>query len=145
MATEIVNKLNDLLSDYQIFYQNLRGFHWNIKGKHFFELHVKFEELYNDAAMKVDEVAERVLTLEATPLHTFKEYLETASLLPVFNVSSGEACVENIVDNISHLVAKEKELINLAEEANDSATADQMAAYVEEQEKVLWMYKSWLG
>ncbi len=145
MKTEIVNKLNDLLSDYQIFYQNLRGFHWNIKGQHFFELHVKFEELYNDAAMKVDEVAERVLTLEATPLHTFKDYLKTASLQPISHVSKGEECVQHIVDNISHLVTKEKGLKNLAEEADDSATADQMAAYIEEQEKVLWMYKSWLG
>ena len=50
-------QLNDLLSNYQMFYMNLRGFHWNIKGKKFFELHLKFEELYNDALIKVDEIA----------------------------------------------------------------------------------------
>jgi starvation-inducible DNA-binding protein len=57
-----------------LYYQNLRGIHWNIKGRAFFDLHVKFEELYNDANMKVDEIAERILTLGETPLHTFDDY-----------------------------------------------------------------------
>lgn len=58
-SKELVNHLNDLLANYQIFYQNLRGFHWNVKGSNFFELHAKFEEYYNDAIEKVDEIAER--------------------------------------------------------------------------------------
>jgi starvation-inducible DNA-binding protein len=69
-ATELSQKLNQLLADYQLFYQNLRGLHWNIKGKEFFELHLKFEEYYNDAVVKVDEIAERILTLGGEPLHT---------------------------------------------------------------------------
>ena len=72
-AKELVIKLNDLLANYQLFYQNLRGLHWNIKGKEFFELHLKFEELYNDAVIKIDEIAERILTLEGEPLHTFSD------------------------------------------------------------------------
>jgi starvation-inducible DNA-binding protein len=74
-TTEIASELNVLLANYQIYYQNLRGFHWNIQGRDFFELHVKFEELYNDGAIKIDEVAERILTIEATPLHSFTDYL----------------------------------------------------------------------
>ena len=74
-ATEIANTLNELLASFQTYYQNLRGIHWNIKGKRFFELHAKFEELYNDANIKVDEIAERVLTLGHVPLHTFEDYL----------------------------------------------------------------------
>jgi starvation-inducible DNA-binding protein len=72
----IVTELNNLLSNHQVYYQNLRGIHWNIRGKRFFDLHVKFEELYNDAQLKVDMVAERVLTLGGTPLHTFEDYIK---------------------------------------------------------------------
>ncbi|MCZ2337827.1 MAG: DNA starvation/stationary phase protection protein, partial [Chitinophagales bacterium] len=68
-AGKLAAQLNELLADYMIFYQNTRGLHWNIKGDKFFELHVKFEELYNNIFLKIDEVAERVLTLGYTPLH----------------------------------------------------------------------------
>jgi starvation-inducible DNA-binding protein len=54
--------LNELLSNFQVYYQSLRGLHWNIKGKSFFELHLKFEELYTDAQEKIDMIAERILT-----------------------------------------------------------------------------------
>lgn len=70
------NKLNDLLSNYQLFYINTRGFHWNITGEKFFELHLKFEELYNDALLKVDDIADRIRTLDFTPLHSFSDYLK---------------------------------------------------------------------
>ena len=66
-TTKIAEELNHLLANFQIYYQNLRGIHWNIKGKRFFDLHVKFEELYNDANMKVDALAERVLTSRILP------------------------------------------------------------------------------
>ena len=59
---------------------NTRGFHWNITGEKFFELHAKFEELYNDLLTKVDEVAERILTLGYTPLHTFTDYISIAAI-----------------------------------------------------------------
>lgn len=140
----IIDKLNELLADYQIFYQNLRGFHWNIQGKRFFELHVKFEELYNDAAMKVDEVAERILTVSGTPLHSFEDYLNVATIQPVKNVHDDETSVKTIVSNLEALVALEKEIKGIAGDADDGGTEDQMSAFVEEQEKTLWMYRAWL-
>ena len=70
-TADLVIELNGLLANFQVYYQSLRGLHWNIKGKNFFELHVKFEEFYTDAQEKVDLVAERILTLEGIPLHTF--------------------------------------------------------------------------
>ena len=79
-ALVLNNRLNELLADYQLFYQNLRGLHWNIKGREFFELHVKFEEYYDDAVLKVDEIAERILTLEGEPLHTFTDYLQISKI-----------------------------------------------------------------
>jgi len=143
--SSIVNQLNQLLSDYQIYYQNLRGFHWNIKGRDFFELHVKFEELYTDTAVKIDEVAERILTLGETPLHSFADYTANAKISPVKDTSDGEASVKVIVENLGYLVSLQKDIRIEAEKTNDQATADQLATYVEEQEKTLWMYNSWLG
>ena len=85
-SKKVAENLNDLLSNYQLFYMNLRGFHWNIKGKKFFELHLKFEELYNDALIKVDEIAERILTLSETPFHSFKKYLDTTEIKAAENI-----------------------------------------------------------
>ena len=82
-AQIVAAELNILLANFQMYYQNLRGLHWNIRGRRFFDLHIKFEELYNDLVIKVDEIAERILTLEATPLHTFTEYLKI--FLIIFN------------------------------------------------------------
>ncbi len=141
---EIANELNSLLANYQIYYQNLRGFHWNIQGRDFFELHLKFEELYNDAAVKIDEVAERILTIEHTPLHSFADYLERASLTAVKDVHDGETAVRTVVDNLSAIVEQQKNIRKFAEDAEDGATADMMATFIEEQEKTLWMYKAWL-
>ena len=142
--TEIAGELNVLLANYQIYYQNLRGFHWNIQGRDFFELHVKFEELYNDGAIKIDEVAERILTIEATPLHSFADYLETANLKAETGVHNGETAVRAIVDNLSAIVSQQKNIRKFAEDNEDGATADMMATFIEEQEKTLWMFKSWL-
>ncbi len=140
----IADGLNKLLANYQLYYQNLRGFHWNIQGKYFFELHIKFEELYNDSAIKIDEVAERLLTIGHTPIHTFQDYLDTASIAPAKGVHGGEQAVKTIVANLTALVNQQKELRTQAEESGDAATGDMLATFVEEQEKTLWMYNAWL-
>lgn len=137
-------KLNELLSDYQVFYQNLRGLHWNIKGREFFELHVKFEEYYNDAVVKVDEIAERILTLEGEPLHTFSDYIRVSEIKEAKGVFSAEKGVEIIIDNFSTLILKEREILSLASEADDEGTASLMSDYISETEKTLWMLSSYL-
>ena len=71
----IIDSLQQLLADYQIYYANLRGFHWNIKGHDFFVLHSKFEEMYNDTAEKIDAIAERILQLGGTPANKYSDYL----------------------------------------------------------------------
>lgn len=144
MKNELIKSLNGLLSDYQIYYQNLRGFHWNIQGRDFFELHLKFEELYNDATIKIDEVAERILTIGGMPLHSFEDYLHNSKIEVVKNVHNGEKAVITIIANLSSIVEVEKSIKNLAEEINDSGTADMVSAFIELQEKTLWMYKAWL-
>lgn len=143
-AEKLSVKLNDLLANYQMFYQNLRGLHWNIKGKEFFELHLKFEELYNDAVLKVDEIAERILTLEAEPLHTFSDYLETAEIKEEKSVTAGKAGVEIVVKNFSTLIQKERVILSLAADAEDEGTVSLMSDYISQTEKTLWMLNSYL-
>jgi starvation-inducible DNA-binding protein len=139
---EVNEKLNELLASFQIYYQNLRGFHWNVKGKLFFTLHNKFEELYNDAAEKVDEVAERVLTLGGKPLHTFEDYLKASKIEVVKDESDGAKLVEATLENLSTLIKLERELLPVAEEANDEGTAALLSDFISEQEKTAWMLNS---
>ncbi|QSE98917.1 Dps family protein [Fulvivirga lutea] len=141
---QIIDKLNILLADYQIYYQNLRGFHWNIQGKHFFQLHDKFEELYTDSALKIDEVAERILTIEGAPLHSFDDYISASTISPVKNVHDGEKSVKTVVDNLRELLSLEREIKEMAIKAGDDGTEDLMSDFIDEQEKTLWMMKAWL-
>ncbi|MTI38105.1 Dps family protein [Fulvivirga lutimaris] len=141
---EIISKLNVLLADYQIYYQNIRGFHWNIQGKHFFQLHAKFEELYTDAALKIDEIAERILTIEGMPLHSFEDYLNTSTIKVTKNVHDGETTVSTVASNLQELLSLEREIKEMAVTADDHGTEDLMSDFIDQQEKTLWMMKAWL-
>ena len=138
------NGLNNLLADYMMFYQNTRGLHWNIKGEKFFELHLKFEELYTNLLLKVDEVAERILTLGATPLHTFDDYKSTAKIRSIKDVSDGRKGVQTILDSFETLIVKQRELLSLSADEGDEGTNALMSDYIREQEKLVWMYSSFL-
>lgn len=144
-ADALIVELNDLLANYQMFYQNLRGFHWNIKGKEFFELHLKFEEFYNDAVIKVDEIAERILTLDGTPLHTFEDYINQSTIEVAKGLFDGKTSVNMVMANFSILLQKERLILNLAGDANDEGTVSLMSDYISQTEKILWMLKSYLG
>ncbi|UYZ59419.1 Dps family protein [Hymenobacter latericus] len=144
-AQELASGLNTLLANYQIFYINTRGFHWNIKGEKFFELHAKFEELYTDALVKIDEIAERILTLGHRPLHSFTDYVRTATIKEATNVSEGNAAVRTVVENFQALLILERQLLELAGEANDEGTGALMSDYIREQEKTVWMYSASLN
>lgn len=141
----IANDLNHLLANFQVYYQNLRGIHWNIKGKRFFDLHTKFEELYTDANLKVDEIAERILTLSETPLHTFDDYIKAAKVPVGRNVSEDEKAVKLIVNSLTELLKIERQILNASDEANDEGTNSMMSDFITEQEKTVWMMKAWLG
>src|SRR5690606_11966487 len=107
-SKEMAEQLNILLSNFQVYYQSLRGLHWNIRGRRFFELHLKFEELYNDAQLKIDMVAERILTLGEHPLHTFEDYLKNNKVPVAKNISKDEEAVNSIVDMITELLKIER-------------------------------------
>ncbi len=144
-SKELAADLNVLLANFQTYYQNLRGIHWNIRGKSFFDLHAKFEELYNDANLKVDMIAERVLTLGETPKHTFEEYV-AASRVPVGkNVSRDEDAIRLIVDSLKELLIIERRILDASDQADDEGTNAMMSDFITEQEKTVWMMKAWLA
>lgn len=143
-SAELIDSLNELLSNYQVYYMNVRGFHWNIKGDKFFELHVKFEELYNDLELKIDEVAERILMIGGTPLHTFEEYLKHSAIAPAKNVSAAKDAVQGVLDGFQTLLLKQRALLELSGNADDEGTNSLISDYVREQEKLVWMYSAFM-
>ncbi|HRP01486.1 MAG TPA: Dps family protein [Candidatus Kapabacteria bacterium] len=143
-SKKLVNRLNDLLSDYQVFYMNTRGFHWNIKGDKFFELHIKFEELYDNLIIKIDEIAERILTLGGTPLHTYTAYIASSDIEEVSNITDGRQCVSNILDSFRKIIVLQRDVLNMSSEIDDEGTNALMSDYIREQEKLVWMYSSYL-
>ena len=133
------------MANFQIYYQNLRGIHWNIKGKNFFDLHVKFEELYTDANTKVDMIAERILTLGVTPLHVYEDYIKAAKVPVGKNVSQDDKAVRLIVDSITELLKIERKILDKSSEVSDEGTNSMMSDFISEQEKIVWMMKAWLN
>lgn len=143
-SAKLAGSLNDLLAHYSVFYQNVRGFHWNIKGDKFFVLHEKFEELYTDLFEKIDEVAERILTLDSTPEHRYTAYQKVSAIAETKETTDATSCVESIVDSFQVLIAKQRSIMDSAAEASDEGTAAMMSDYIREQEKLIWMYNAYL-
>jgi len=143
-SKKLAEKLQSLLADYSVFYQNVRGYHWNIKGDKFFELHAKFEELYNDLFAKIDEIAERILTLGYEPEHKFSEYLRTSDIKESVQTSDGTKDVEEILNALQVLIEKQRQILELSGEVDDEGTNSLMSDYIREQEKLAWMYKAFL-
>ncbi len=139
----LADKLNVLLANYSIFYQNTRGFHWNIKGEKFFELHLKFEELYNNLLLKIDEIAERVLTLGTAPGHRYSIYQQLAQIKESPEVSDGARAVENILNSLRTLIMLQREILALSADIGDEGTNALMSDYIREQEKMVWMYSAY--
>lgn len=142
---EINGQLNDLLANMQVFYMNVRGLHWNIKGEEFFELHEKFELIYDELAMNIDAIAERILTLGGKPKHAFSDYLKATEIPEAKDVSEGDKAVKTLLDGFQILLPQERNILNLAGDAGDEGTVELMSDYIKQQEKHIWMYSSYLS
>ncbi len=143
MAKTLAEKLNELLANYSVFYQNTRGYHWNISGEKFFELHVKFEELYNSLQVKIDEIAERILTLGYNPQHNFSSYIQSSEIKESKQISDGKKAVKEILDSFRVIINLQRELLSLSDDASDEGTNALMSDYLKEQEKLVWMYSAY--
>lgn len=144
-SKELAEKLNQLLANYSVFYQNARGYHWNIKGDKFFELHLKFEELYTELLLKIDNVAERILTLGYRPYHNYTDYRLISKIQESIQLTDGLRAVEDILISFQIIIMLQRDLLQLSSEANDEGTNALMSDYIREQEKLVWMYSSFLN
>lgn len=141
---ETAKELNSLLADYEVYYQNLRNFHWNVTGSNFFELHNQFEALYTDANTKIDEIAERVLTLKYRPLSNFSEYLSRSDVEEAMKIESDTEMVSTVLKNHGTLIKKMRTVLDVAGKYNDEGTIDMIGSYISEMEKTSWMLNAWL-
>ncbi|MEL4307725.1 Dps family protein [Joostella sp. CR20] len=141
-SKQIAESLNELLANYQLFYMNVRGLHWNIKGKDFFVLHEKFEELYNSSLENIDEIAERILTLGVTPLHSYKAYTKISKIEEAENIFDSTTALQTVLNGLRQLLIIEREILAVASEINDEGTVSLMSDYITEQEKLVWMFSA---
>jgi starvation-inducible DNA-binding protein len=142
---KITDQLNILLANISVFYQNVHGYHWNIQGNQFFLLHPKFGELYEYLLEKKDDVAERILTLGNSPVHSYEEFLNLSEVAVKKNISDPNKAIQEIVIDLSILLKKEKEIADLAADLNDDGTNDFMVELMRDQQKMAWMYSAHLG
>jgi starvation-inducible DNA-binding protein len=138
-----VYELNVLLADYHLYYQKLRNFHWNVFGRNFFELHQKFEELYNDAKLKTDELAERILTLRHRPVSNLSQYLEISNLEEANSDLSDVEMIDTLLRDHTELLQQMRTVVRVAEDGRDEGTTDLVGAFIRELEKTSWMLDAW--
>lgn len=142
----VVDMLNDYLANYHIHYQKLRGCHWNIKGQNFFTLHVKFEELYTNAQLTIDEIAERVLTLGKPPHSRFADYIKESTIKEIDTIGMNDmAMVDEILADMAKLIELERDLLEASDEAGDDGTNDMVNRFMQFKEKTNWMLRSFAG
>ncbi|WP_395625519.1 Dps family protein [Daejeonella sp.] len=138
--------LNVLLANYHIHYQKLRGCHWNVKGPHFFTLHLKFEELYVNAQLNIDALAERILTLGLLPYSTFTEYIKYSKLKEIDTVGMKDTdMVLAIMDDFSQLIEMEQLIMAISAQMGDDGTNDLLNTFMQFKEKTSWMLRSFIA
>lgn len=138
--SKLVSNLNQLLADLNVLYRKVQNYHWNIKGKEFFQLHAKLEEYYDYINEQVDEVAEKILMIGGQPLGRLKDYLEISKIQEAENVKISAADVLDSIEKDFKYI--KDEIVALKVEADNennyevSALADELASGYS---KAIWM------
>ncbi|MBN2426344.1 MAG: DNA starvation/stationary phase protection protein [Calditrichaceae bacterium] len=142
-SKKLVDKLNQNIADLHVLYVKLHNYHWNIKGSQFFQLHNTTEEYYEYIAELYDTVAERVLQLGSKPLATVKDYVQKAKITEETKTNfSSDDVITGIIKDFGYLLNHSKEILKLAEEQEDTGTADMVTGTISWLEKALWMLNS---
>ncbi|MBZ9650413.1 Dps family protein [Psychroflexus montanilacus] len=140
---DTVKELNVLLADYHMYYQKLRNYHWNIVGHNFFDLHEQFEVMYDDAKLKVDEIAERILTLRFQPESNLSTYLKLSNIKESTSEKSDVEMVEDLLHDHGLIIKQMRNVVDVADKNEDEGTIDLIGAYIRELEKTSWMLDAW--
>ncbi len=144
-SNSLTDELNVQLSNWSVLYFKLHHYHWYVKGPHFPVLHAKFEELYDMAALKLDELAERILSIEGKPVSTMKEFLAQATIKEADKAKTENDMLSATIEDLKELIEGLKAAASSAEEAEDTATSDMLIGQVEELQKQVWMLKATLA
>ncbi|MDN4607805.1 Dps family protein [Sporosarcina highlanderae] len=145
MSKELMEELNVQVSTWSVMYAKLHNYHWYVKGKEFFTLHEKFEELYNEATLHMDEIAERMLTLGGQPTATLKEHLELSVVKEATGKEKAEDMVKTIADDFGKIMKSLKKGMDIAAKDGDDMTEDVLNATYQSIEKHQWMLNAFLG
>lgn len=144
-----MSKLNQILNkevaNFGLLYTKLHNYHWYVKGKGFFTLHGKFEELYDKVTEYQDEVAERLLTIGGSPVATLKDVLSTATLKEATGKETPDEMIKNLAADFETLIEEMKEGIKVANEEGDDVTADMFVGMSKDLQKTVWMLKAFLA
>jgi starvation-inducible DNA-binding protein len=142
---KIYSSLNVQVANWSVLYTKLHRYHWFVKGPMFFTLHEKFEELYNEAASVVDEVAERLLAIGGQPVATMKEYLSIATIEETKGETNANDMVASLVEDYKHLRKELKELADLADENDQDSINDLAVGLLVKLDTHIWMLSAYLG
>lgn len=146
MSTKLYEKMNLYLANQEVSYIKLHNLHWYVKGRSFFTLHAKLEELYNQTADIIDEVAERLLALGQSPVANMKNALSIAAIKELDDAAiSSEDTIRGLISDVEYWIRDTKKIVDLADETGDGATADQFNGYLSEYQKLMWMLRSYLA
>lgn len=144
-ATTVQQHLNRQIANWSVLYIKLHNYHWYVKGSQFFTLHAKFQELYEEAALHVDEIAERLLAVKGTPIAAMKDYLNTSSIQEASNKEDATQMVDQLIEDFTTIIGELKEGMEAAQKADDETTADMLLAIHTTLEKHVWMLNAFNG
>ncbi len=144
MSNEVHKAINLQVANWTVLYYKLHNYHWFVKGKHFFALHEKFEELYDEANGYIDELAERLLALGGKPAGTLQECLSLASIKEAPGGESEEQMLRAVIADFEQILSELGKAVEVSENEGDSGTADLFIGMKVSLEKHCWMLKAYL-
>ncbi|MBU7314748.1 Dps family protein [Paenibacillus oleatilyticus] len=145
MNEQLTVLLNNQIANWSVLYVKLHNYHWYVKGPQFFTLHTKFEELYTEAALHVDALAERLLALGGKPVATMSGSLRLASVREAEGEETAEQMVAALVNDFTLIIGELKTGMKYAESVEDETTGDLLLAIHSSLEKHVWMLNAFLG
>lgn len=141
---DIADGLSRLLADTYTLYLKTHNYHWNVTGPMFQTLHTMFETQYNELALAVDEIAERIRALGMPAPGSYKAYAELSSIAEEDGVPVATDMIANLVKGHEAVVRTARSVFPAADEANDEPTADLLTQRMQVSEKAAWMLRSLL-
>lgn len=141
---DIATGLNHLLADTYTLYLMTHNFHWNVKGPMFNTLHLMFETQYNELALAVDLIAERIRALGFPAPGTYGEFAQLSSIKEIKGVPSAEDMIRHLVSGQEAVVKTARSMFPTVEKASDEPTADLLTQRMQLHEKNAWMLRSLL-